>query len=61
MTLDDHVAVENHGTIVILTPVSPEAEDWFSENVAQDGMRWAGGGAPAGRLGGVVVCNTPPG
>lgn len=37
------IEVNDHGSIFILNPVTPEAGAWFEENVAQDGQRWGGG------------------
>jgi hypothetical protein len=37
---------QNHGSICILTPITPAAKDWFNEHVAVDNpetLFWAGG------------------
>jgi hypothetical protein len=37
---------QNHGSICILTPLTPAAEDWFSEHLPVDNPEtqfWAGG------------------
>jgi len=36
------VVVENHGSLFAFTPVTAEARDWFSENVASEGWQWLG-------------------
>ena len=38
--------IENHGSIVLLRPLSDAAEAWLEENVAEDALRF----------GGAVVC-----
>jgi hypothetical protein len=35
--------ISNHGSIVILTPLTEPARAWISENLPGDVMRWAGG------------------
>jgi hypothetical protein len=37
MTMDDHLEVQDHGTIVMLRPVSEAARAWFAENVQGEG------------------------
>jgi hypothetical protein len=32
-----NITINNQGTLVLVTPESPRAQDWFRENVAQDG------------------------
>jgi hypothetical protein len=32
--------VADHGSIVILQPVSATALDWLDENIGEDAMRW---------------------
>lgn len=33
----------NHGSIAVLVPVSPEAQAWVSDNLPADALHWAGG------------------
>ena len=35
------ISVENHGTIILFRPLSPEANTWFDEHVQCD-FTWAG-------------------
>jgi hypothetical protein len=37
----DVVALDGH-SVVVLTPLSAEAKEWFAENVRQDGRRALG-------------------
>jgi len=37
------VTVENHGTIVMVRPVSEAAQTWVKENVQLQGWQWLGG------------------
>jgi hypothetical protein len=37
------IIVENHGSIVLLRPVSPGAVAWLEENVASEPWQWTGG------------------
>jgi hypothetical protein len=30
----------NHGSICLLTPLTPAAHDWVDANLPQDAMRW---------------------
>jgi virulence-associated protein VagC len=30
-----HIEIHNHGTIVVLRPISDEGRDWLSENVGE--------------------------
>lgn len=34
--------VENHGTIFLLTPHTPEAQEWIEAHVPPDAQTWAG-------------------
>lgn len=36
-------AVSDHGSIVILTALSPEGSQWVREHIPADAPRWAGG------------------
>lgn len=38
------VLVDNQGTIMVLTPQTQEAKDWFDENVEAEGWQWMGDG-----------------
>lgn len=42
MTLNKHLLITNHGSILSVKPLTTYAENWFKENVQQDGMRNAG-------------------
>lgn len=33
----------NHGSITVLTPLTEAAQDWASEHLPDDAMRWCGG------------------
>lgn len=37
------ISLSNHGSIVILTGVTPEGSVWLEENLDPDAMRWGGG------------------
>lgn len=37
------ISLSNHGSIVILTGVTPEGTAWLEENLDPDAMRWGGG------------------
>ncbi len=39
---DVDFTVQNHGTIFLLCPATPEAEAWVEENLPEDRMTWAG-------------------
>ena len=34
------VLVENHGSIALLTPVTPDARQWIDEHVQLEGWQW---------------------
>lgn len=36
-------AFSDHGSICVLTAVSPEGSQWVRENIPADAQRWAGG------------------
>ena len=36
------VEVENHGSIVLVRPLTPAAKDWIAEHVAGETTYWAG-------------------
>jgi hypothetical protein len=36
------VEVENHGSILLVRPLTPVAQDWIAENVGGDPQWWAG-------------------
>ena len=38
------VLVDNQGTIMVLTPQTQKAKDWFDENVEAEGWQWIGDG-----------------
>jgi hypothetical protein len=40
------VQVENHGTIILLQPLTADAEDWIRENVNEGGMPRLGDALP---------------
>ena len=44
MTPDIHIAtdihVANHGSVVLLTPLSPAARDWFADHLPTDAMHF---------------------
>ena len=35
--------VDNHGSIVILVPLSPAATEWTDEHLPEDAMHWGAG------------------
>lgn len=35
-------AFANHGSITVLTPLTPGAREWCAEHLPEDAMRWAG-------------------
>lgn len=47
--------VANHGSIIILTPISLEARDWLSTAVSELAPRWCGGLAVEPRYIGDIV------
>ena len=36
------VEVENHGSVVLLRPITPEAKDWIEENCATESWQFMG-------------------
>lgn len=42
MKLADHVSVEDHGTIVLVRPLTEEARAWVDENVSLESWQWRG-------------------
>lgn len=36
------VIVENHGSVCMVTPMSPAARTWVDENVQLEGWQWLG-------------------
>ena len=34
----------NHGSIIMVVPLSPCAKEWVAENVALESWQWLGGG-----------------
>jgi hypothetical protein len=36
------ILVENHGSVVLLNPVSDEGRTWLDNNVAAEGWQWIG-------------------
>ncbi|MSR36385.1 MAG: hypothetical protein EXR95_07045 [Gemmatimonadetes bacterium] len=43
------VLVRDEGTIVVLTPRTPAALDWFKEHVKSEPWQWLGGGVAVDR------------
>jgi len=37
-------SVDNHGSIIILTPLTDLAEDWVAEHISQDALAWGSKG-----------------
>ena len=37
------VVVEDHGSVVLVQPLTAQARDWIDENVQDDAMWWSGG------------------
>lgn len=37
------VRMENHGTVVMLRPLTDAGRDWIEENVHAEGWQWFGG------------------
>lgn len=37
-----HVALEDHGTIVLVHPLTDEATDWLKSNVSAEAQYWGG-------------------
>ena len=42
MTIPNVVSIENHGSVVLLRPLSDEARLWIDENVQTEGWQWFG-------------------
>jgi hypothetical protein len=36
------VIVENHGSVCMVTPISPAAREWVDDNVQLEGWQWLG-------------------
>ena len=36
------VLIENHGSIALVTPMTPEANQWVDENVPLESWQWLG-------------------
>lgn len=36
------VQIENHGTVALVTPITPAAKQWVDENVAVESWQWLG-------------------
>lgn len=41
--MDKDILVNDQGSIVMLTPISPEAREWISQYVAFESWQWFGG------------------
>jgi len=41
-TAKPDVLVENHGSVMLVLPVSETAKEWIHENVAADSWQWSG-------------------
>ena len=39
MSLNRHLQITNHGTLISVEPLTNYAENWFKEKVSQDGMK----------------------
>ena len=39
----EHVAIENHGSIVLVRPLTEEAKAWLEENVETESWQWWSG------------------
>ena len=39
-----HLDVQNHGSIFILTPLTPEAIEWFEQHMPDDVQMWGPNG-----------------
>ena len=37
-----HVALEHHGTITLVRPMTPEAKTWLKENTGPESTWWGG-------------------
>lgn len=48
-------AFANHGSITVLTPLTPGAREWCAEHLPEDAMRWAGGYAIEPRYAGDIL------
>lgn len=35
--------ITNHGSIVMIAPLTPAAQEWWDENVPTEGWQWMGG------------------
>lgn len=38
--MDEHIKVQNEGSLVLLTPISDEAVAWFDEHLPKDALTW---------------------
>ena len=36
------VLIENHGSVALFTPITPEAHQWVEENVHVESWQWLG-------------------
>ena len=44
---DTDVKVEDHGSVILLTPLTAEAREWFEQNIHSEGWQWFGGSLAA--------------
>jgi hypothetical protein len=40
--METDFAVENHGSIILLRPITPAASAWISENIPEEAMEFGG-------------------
>ena len=43
MKPDTDILVENHGSIISFTPITPAAREWIDENCQTESWQWMGG------------------
>lgn len=43
LPVQPHVTVEDHGTIIGITPLTQEAREWLSKNAVTEPWQWLGG------------------
>lgn len=50
------VTIANHGSIVIVTPLTQAAMDWVDENVSKERQAWGDGFAVESRYADDLIC-----
>jgi hypothetical protein len=49
------ISIRNHGSVVVLTGVTPEGRAWLTDNIDPDAMRWGNGFAVEPRYVGPIL------